>query len=358
MNTINGNLPFCDNRIYENKKNNHMLSKMISAYGKSKSMAVWETVFFTVFNCLSLVVGSCANFLVIVSSLLFISFRDIQGTSLFLVSLSVADFLICAVYQPLLVIRFNHPDQNMTYRVIMWFLGNSLMTASLNGLLAVSFDRFVAIYLPFKYITWMKETNVALLISISWLVALAMGILNLSDNFGVKVIAHIYTTIVIVVIPILYGVIYKEARKQARRIIDQSLPATMVFPNRHRATDKATKGVGLVLITTLICWLPMILSPLLTAALKSDEDILRAVLWFLTAACVNSCINPFIYFYKFSKFRGNVRKLFKKIQGNVGGSFSVKFNRRSGRINPIAQDPNQTETSRRVAWTIDEATRS
>ncbi|XP_078349572.1 adenosine receptor A1-like [Oculina patagonica] len=306
-------------------------------------MAAWETVFFTVFNCLSLVIGSCANLLVVISSLMFVSVQDIEATSLFLVSLSVADFLLCAVYQPLLVIRFNHLDQNLSYRLSMLFFGNSLMTASLNGLLAVNFDRFVAIHLPFKYITWMSKTNVALVISISWLVALATGILNLSSNFGAKVFVQLYTTIIIVVVPIFYGVIYKEARKQARRIIDQSMPATMQFPNRHHLADRATKGVGLVLITTLLCWLPLILFPAFSVTLKSDEDFMRAVSWCLTAACVNSCINPFIYFYKFSKFRRNVQKLFQKIWRNVGGSFPIKINRRSGRVNPMAQDPNQME---------------
>ncbi|XP_078350871.1 trace amine-associated receptor 6-like [Oculina patagonica] len=316
-------------------------------------MAAWENVFFTVFNCLSLVIGSCANFLVIISSLMFISVRDIEGTSLFLVSLSVADFLLCAVYQPLLVIRFNCPDQTRSFLISMWFFGFSLMTASLNGLLAVSFDRFVAIYFPFKYITWMNETNVALLISVSWVVALATGILNLSNNFGAKVLVYVYTTIIIIAVPVLYGIIYKEARKQTRRIIEQSMPT---FSNRHHLTEKATKGVGLVLITTLVCWLPIILFPAFSSTLKTDEDILTVVFWCSAASCFNSCINPFIYFYKFSKFRRNVRKLFQKIQRNGGGSFPIKINRRSGRVNPIAQDPHQMETSRRVAWTMDEAT--
>ena len=276
-------------------------------------MAVWETVFFTAFNCLSLVIGSCANFLVIASSLLFISFRDIQGTSLFLVSLSVADFLLCAVFQPLLVIRFNYWDQNQFYLSTQSFFGHSLMIASLNGLLAVSFDRFVAIYSPFKYVTWLNETKVAFLISVSWVLALVMGILNSSDNFSAKVTAHSYTCMIMVVVPILYSVIYKEARKQARRIIDQSMATTKEFPNRHRMADKATRGVGLVLITTVLCWLPIMLSPVFLVTLKTDKDISKALSWCLTASCVNSCINPFIYFYKFSKFRRNVRKLFQKI---------------------------------------------
>ena len=316
-------------------------------------MTVWEAVFFTVFNCLLLVIGSCANFLVIVSSLMFMSVRDIQVTSLFLVSLSVADFLLCAVYQPLLVFRFNYPDQNHSYLASMQFLGHSLMAASLNGLLAVSFDRFVAIYLPFKYITWMNEKNVAFLISISWLVALVMGILN-TDYVGVKLSAPIYNIIILVVVPILYGVIYKEARKQARRIVDHSMPATKEFPNRHHLTDRTTRGVGLVLITTLLCWLPIIiLTPVFSVTLKTDEDIFRAVSWCVTASCVNSCINPFIYFYKFSKFRRNVRKLFQKI----GCSFPQKTNKGSGRVSPMTQHANQIIKCKcGDALAVDEAT--
>ena len=338
-------------RATARSKNTRFLSR------SSLAMAVWGIVFFTVFNCMSLVIGSCANFLVIVSSLPFISVRGIEGTSLFLVSLSVADFLLCAVYQPLLVIRSNHPDQTQFFLASMWFFGHSLMTASLNGLLAVSFDRFLAIYLPFKYITWMNKTNVSILISIAWVLALALGTFSLSDNVGVKFIAHMYTTIIIVAVPILYGVIYKEARKQARRIINQSMPGTKGFPNRHHLTDRATRGVGLVLITTLVCWLPLIiLSPVFLATLKNDEDIFRAMSWCLAVSCVNSCINPFIYFYKFSKFRRNVRKLLQKIHRNVCGIFSLEINKHQGRVNPMAQEANQMETSRRDAWTIDEVT--
>jgi len=210
-------------------------------------MAVWKAAFFTALNCLPVIIGTCANFVVIVSSLLFISVRDTEGTSLFLVSLSVADFLVCAVYQPSLVIRFNQPDQARSFALTTSLIGHSLLTASINGLLAVTFDRFVAIYLPFKYITWMNKKNVALLISISWLVALEAGIAALSEIFCVKVISHLYTTAVIMAVPILYGVIYKEARKQARRVINQYMQYGQAPKNvlrQQHQTDRATRGVG------------------------------------------------------------------------------------------------------------------
>ena len=304
-----------------------------------------------------MIIGSCANFLVIVSSLLFIAVGDIEGSSLFLVSLSVADFLVCAVYQPLLIIRFNQPDQDRSFVLTTSLIGYSLVTASMNGLLAVTFDRFVAIYLPFKYITWMNKKNVALLISISWLVALVAGISALSEVFGVKVISQLYTTIIIMAVPILYGVICKEARKQARQIIYQYMPATKNVPSRQYQTDRATRGVGLVLITTLLCWLPMlIVFPFVFATLQNDGEILKAMLWCLTPACISSCINPFIYFYKFAKFRRNVRKLFREIMRYVGGGSLVNTKRRNGGVHPMVQARNYTEAARRSAWLVDQGT--
>lgn len=320
-------------------------------------MAVWEAAFFTAVNCLPMFTGSCANFLVILSSLLFIPVRDVEGTSSFLVSLSVADFLVCAVYQPLLIIRFNQPDQHRSFVLSTSFIGYSLMTASLNGLLAVTFDRFVAIYLPFKYVTWMKKKNVALLMSISWLVALVAGISALSEIFGVKVISQLYSTIIIMAIPILYGVIYREARKQARWVINQHMQVTTNLPSRQHQTDKATRGVGLVLMTTLLCWLPILMVfPFSFATSQNDGGILNAMLWCVTPACISSCINPFIYFYKFRKFRRNVRKLFQEIRRHVGGSYPVNTKRRNGTVIPMAQSGNSTEVTRRCAWQVDQGT--
>ena len=95
----------------------------------------------------------------------------------------------------------------------------------------------------------------------------------------------------------------------------------------------------------------MIQLPESSATLKTDQDISRVISWCLSASCVNSCLNPFIYFYKFSKFRCNARKLFQKI----GCSFLLKINRRSGRVNSMRQDPNQMETSRRDPWLVNGA---
>ena len=312
-------------------------------------MIVWEKVLFTIVNNFSIIFGSFANFVVIISFILFSSIRE--GTSLFLISLSVADFLVCTLYQPLLVHRFNHPDQSTFYGLTQSFLGYGLFTASLNGLLTVTFDRFVAIYFPYKYVVWITERNTALLIKLSWVVSLVTGTFTTTSSTGARIIAHVYTTVIIVAVPILYCVIYNEARKQARRLTERSTAGTRVLPRGHRRLIyKATAGVGVVLVTTLLCWLPVILFPAFTAGQEADGSISKAMLWCFTAACANSCINPFIYYYKFHSFRCNIKKLFHRIFHNI--------NRRDTRKVYPSHDPSGLETFPRTAWTVDDGPRA
>ena len=281
-------------------------------------MAAWETILYTIINSILIMLGSFANLLVISSFILFSSIRE--GTSFFLINLSVADFLVCALYQPLLVYRFHHPDQSNLFELPQRFLGYGLLTASLNGLLSVTFDRFVAIYFPYKYVIWITEKNTARIILASCVISFAMGLICLSK--AALRLAYVYNTAIIITVPILYCVIYREARKQAGRMLEfQRGPQSII--------SKATTGVGAVLVTTLLCWLPLILLPTFTAKLDTDEEILKALLWCITAGCVNSCINPFIYYYKFQYFRRNITKLFQGIWRNVGGRRLLRISRKN-----------------------------
>ena len=309
-------------------------------------MADWETIVFIFFNITSLIVGSCANLLIIISFIVFNWAR--QPTEILLVSLSVADFLVCSVYQPLLVLRFIKHGISQVY---ISFFGYSLMTASMNGLLAVNFDRFVAIYFPYKYMNLVTEKTTTRLTLISWVISFSTGVLVISNIRGFITIVYLYNTLTIALVPIIYGVIYREARKQARRIISQSLPSAQNhFPNRSNMMDKATRGIGLVLVTTRMCWLPIILFPALMGALITDEEIHSAISWCLTAACVNSCINPFIYFYKFSKFRRNVRKLLQMIRGSHVGRLPMFASRNRSKPISHAFEVQQIGITSRAAW--------
>ena len=70
-----------------------------------------------------------------------------ERTSLLLISLSIADFLICSVIHPLLTFRFNLPDQSQSFQFVQRFLSYCLFAASFSGLVICDL-RFVAVYFP------------------------------------------------------------------------------------------------------------------------------------------------------------------------------------------------------------------
>ena len=152
-----------------------------------------------------------------------------------------------------------------------------------------------------------------MLIKISWVVSLVMGILNVISSTGARIVAHVYTTAIIVAVPILYGAIFNEAR-----------------------------ALGVVLVTTLLCLLPVILLSAFTAGQEADGTISKVMLRCFTATCANSCINPFIYYYKFHSLRRNIRKLFHRVSHNISRHDTTK-------VYP-SHDPCRLETFPRTAW--------
>ena len=296
-----------------NLKDSYETEQPLPARKKILTMEVWEIFFLTVFNSVSLVVGGCANLLIIISFFLYNSIRE--ATGLFLVSLSVADLLVCVVFQPLLIYRANHPAQDQLYKSVMSFFGYGLMLASLNGLLAVTSDRFVSIYLPFKYVYWMTERNAARIITVSWLSSIVFASMNVTNITTYGWISNVYTCTTLVLVSFLYSVIYREAMRQARRIAAQCPTAPSSLPNKRHPVKRATIGIAIILTTTVVCWLPMILLPVLWTSLGlTDENVFRMFLWSVTASSLNSCVNPFLYVWQFSQFRCAIKKLFREIQ--------------------------------------------
>ena len=299
-------------------------------------MTAWYTILLMAVNSFSLIVGSCANLLVVISFFVFVTAKE--TTELFLVSLSVADVLLCAVYQPLLVIRIGNAAQNRSFILAQSFFGFALMIASLNGLLAVTVDRFLSIYMPFKYFSWMTERNAVRVIAASWVTSLIMAMLNCAAHSVGIIVVQVYATIILFLVPVLYSVIYKEARKQAKRIVQQCPTATR---KPARPTHKATRGVGLVMATTVACWMPVILFPVLLSSFDSQrEHFFKEIMWCVTASCLNSCINPFIYYWQFTKMRRVISKSLGKIATTIGLTLTQNTRRQTA---VVAFDPGNCE---------------
>ena len=180
-------------------------------------LPVWEFILIASVNCLTSVVGTFANGIIIGAFFLCTSQRE--TTALLLISLSFADLLICSVYEPIFIHQFLSTRQlDGLYKSVQSFLGYGLMTASLNGLFTVAADRFIAIYLPFKYVQWMTEKNAIRLITAGWCIALLTSVCVTLSSQVTQHIIHAYITLILLVIPVMYFTIWWKAGKQEKRL--------------------------------------------------------------------------------------------------------------------------------------------
>ena len=192
-------------------------------------LPVWEFILIASVNCLTSVVGTFANGIIIGAFFLCTSQRE--TTALLLISLSFADLLICSVYEPIFIHQFLSTRQlDGLYKSVQSFLGYGLMTASLNGLFTVAADRFIAIYLPFKYVQWMTEKNAERLITSSWCIALLTSVCVTFSSQVTQHISHAYITLILLVIPVMYFTIWWKAGKQEKGLRKMLQPPQPIPP--------------------------------------------------------------------------------------------------------------------------------
>ncbi|EDO47702.1 predicted protein [Nematostella vectensis] len=280
----------------------------------------------------------------------------------FIVSLSLADICIALFAMPFwLVIQLTNnqlgdvklvlSDQVYTFWSCMDIL---VGTASITNLVAVSFDRQLAITAPFTYPKVFTHARVIALICALWVYSIAITLVRgFADP---KFLQQYYTLMVVILsffIPfmvmfVMYAKIYHVARSQARRI------------GGNFAHDlKAAKTIAIVIGTFLVCWGPFFLynfSTYLFFCCKLKYDIkvmvpaIQCVKWL---HYLNSCLNPIIYTCLNRTYRTAFLKLMRSCcsKGNLDeGSFrssSSTQKKNSEKTEFITRDSDSSENVRK-----------
>ncbi|KAK2840285.1 hypothetical protein Q5P01_014025 [Channa striata] len=248
-------------------------------------------------------------------------------TNLLLLSLGVSDFFISFLILCQIVLIDG-----------CWFLGDlmcalyqylaAIITAvSVETMVLISVDRYVAICDPLHYRTKITQTKVKICVCLCWFGSVMYASLNLKDNmnqpgrynscFGECVIVVNYIAVVvdviiffigpITVIVLLYMRVFVVAVSQARVLRSHVAAVRLqgsVTVTSKKSELKAARTLGVVVVVFLIC-----LCPYYCVALTSPEgrtnassaDFLLCLYYF------NSCLNPLIYACFYPWFRKSVR---------------------------------------------------
>uniref|UniRef100_A0A8C4WSH8 Adenosine receptor B1a n=1 Tax=Eptatretus burgeri TaxID=7764 RepID=A0A8C4WSH8_EPTBU len=260
------------------------------------------------------VMAIAGNSLVCVAVLHYRRLRTV--TNLFVVSLAVADIFVGLIVIPSSILsEFGIPRNSFLPCLLMLSSIFVFTQSSVISLLAVSIERYIAIFSPLRYQVLMTQRNAIVTIFITWTLSLIIGLIPVmgwntwpsSDSSCIFVLIidlkfkvyFIFLGCILAPLLIMFVInarIFMEVRRQLRQIADLQAQAV-------KKEMRTAASLFLVLFLFMVCWFPIqaidcvfhfcptcpVPMPLLTAA--------------ITLYHANSMINPFLYALRMRPFR-------------------------------------------------------
>ncbi len=267
-------------------------------------------------------------------------YRTLQTkTSVFVASLAVADLLTCAITGPFIFVSTVTGEWHFSYPMcqLQGFCTVLFCAASINTLMYVAIDRYVAITDPFHYHLRLGKHIVLLFMAFTWLQS---SIFAASPVFGWGKYVYIPEeylctcewnrdvsfTITVITFNLLLPVcvtmlcyihIFRVAREQSRKVAATSIGGSSIDgnstpqshsvasqsqttrrqnPSQRRTETKAAKILFIVLGTFLICWIPHTVTIFCIALSDNNCNLPNEYGAFSTLlALTNSACNPVLY---------------------------------------------------------------
>ena len=269
-----------------------------------------EAIFLASVNVVFSLIGIFGNLLV-----LFVVVRHRYMhtvTNMFIASLAIADLLVCFVAQPLYAIYLYGLPSNNIYSDVRKTFSFVSVLASISNLGAVTMDRYIAIVWPMSYELRVTCKRAAILLCVIWVVSLLLGIpagIVLSLQ---RIVVYYVLALVIFIVPI-YVRIYIVARRQARLIARQVGHLDRNSRSRGGKENVAAKTIGNVLTAFIICWLPLIVVPIVFRYIDGGPKVRKILKWVQTIGLCSSALNPVIYSLKTQIFKKDLRTIGRAI---------------------------------------------
>ena len=268
--------------------------------------------------------------IMVANSFLFITiYRDpcrcLRTPNVFLIAnLSVADFFMGVVSflrAVELTYRYCGLGELLVVNISQYFIGAVSILASVSTLLAMSYDRYVAVIKPFQYPQKITNTRAKVSIFVIWMNALVLSVLPVSDvkreNF---LLAYCYSHFVIpsFLLTAVYVKIYKAVSLQREEL--RNVRASLTAANRRQQLERENKMVVafvLILFIFYISFVPYFIQVQILYFCSCRSSYAYNVYYYVANEflSVSSMVDPFMYAWRLPKFNRSLRLCFRRLGG-------------------------------------------
>lgn len=226
----------------------------------------------------------------------------------YMTSLAFADLIVTVLCQPLMVGVIvgrltGDLDCTSTLDTVYRAIGNFSCATSFFLLCCISLERLLAILRPLTTVRSDNKTRFAVLVLLSWLVALVYSILRVTvSRKGTSYFSAACFLLGYVWIILCYVVILVFLAVQAKRLTNLTI--------NERTKRKNEKKITITMVLVIACFTVMWL-PFFCFRLSSNSSLNSGVVYefAITMALCNSSFNPIIYSFR----NGRYSKAFKAI---------------------------------------------
>ncbi|XP_046863766.1 adenosine receptor A3-like [Xenia sp. Carnegie-2017] len=250
-------------------------------------------------------VGCIANAIVLLYSIR--NKRHFQNTAdKLILHLAVTDFIALSTYVPwrsyLLMIRTRTTDYKFYTSLFVFCI---FLTGS--AVLLIAFDRFVALTRPLRYKGLITSKVFWISVKTSWICAFLLGIFHyFSYDFRVhgeyEVFLSSLSFLQLILMAVIYTFLLKSIANLGRKMCGESVSFNI---KQSALTVKTVRMTFVIVCLFYATFTPYTVYRIVSTADESmsNHEKNGTWRWLIAFTFLNSCINPFVYFYRMKKYR-------------------------------------------------------
>ena len=253
-----------------------------------------------------------------------------------LLSLACSDVAVGLFSQPLYTfflinwLRLHNPSCN-TKQVRT--ISNTLFSgASFLGVVAVSVDRFLAVYFHLRYQEVVTHRRVVIVVIGIWVKSTFVSLIILWGLLSTRdLINTIIEAFSLIITFVVYIRIYITVRRHKNHIHSMQIrdEAQSEELKNLIVLIKSTVGIFYVYVVFLICYLPHLICMAVIRIYGSSIVLKKLLLYSLTLMYLNSSLNPIIYCWKMRHIRHAIMDILRKMSWINNLPFRINYNRSS-----------------------------